>query len=419
VIIRNRFGSNVELRTSGEFGSSKIPAPWSGAISAAGVPVTQTEAYGLPAISNVIRSPAEIIAALPFLVYRRGDVRERAEASWQWQLLHERPSEECDTFEFFYDLALSLEATQNTFLQKAKSGQRVFELYVLDPQRVTVRRDKDTGEKLFDVYVSSSDVRRNLTTEEILHIRGFTPQPGGATGVSLLQANKDPVGAAIAMQRFEGDYFRNSGMSPFFFELGQGGNASQAQEMIDSYHAQHAKFGNRFRVSAVWGGTTVKPVPISMADAAFAETKKLSIEDACRIWRWPKELLELRGEEGPSDENAWSSRFLKFYLLPRLRRIERAFAADSDLFFGSNLVGEFLTAALERADFVSRIRAYKDAIQGGHMTPNETRQPENLPPHPDGDSLQFPVVGGGPLKSASANGVGSDEEAEEALSSLS
>lgn len=404
MILASRFG-NTELRT-GEFGqASRLTAPWRGALSAAGTIVTTTTAMGLPAVSNVIRSPAEILAALPYIVYEAGEVRTRAERSWQWQLLHDAPSDECDPYEFYYDLELSLEATQNAFVQKAKYNGRVYALYVLDPQRVTVRRDPDTGQKLFDVYVSTSRVERDLTSEEILHIRGFTPEPGGVAGMSLLMMHRDPVGASLAMQGFEGDYFRNSARSPFFFEM-QEGNAETAKAMVDSYHEQHQGAGNQFKVGAVWGGTKVVPLPLSMADAQFAEAKRMSVEDACRIWRWPKQLLEITDGQQQVDENAWTARFLKFYFLPRLRRIERAFQADPDLFpktgrgtgygYGSNLMGEFLTSALERADFVTRVRGYKDARQGSWITANEIRKMENLPPVDGGDEILITPVGAAP-----------------------
>lgn len=426
MILRTRHG-NVELRS--EFGwSSRITPPWVAALSASGEPVTVSTALGLPAVSNVIRSPAEIIASLPFIIYEQGDIRERAESSWQWRLLHDQPSAECDTFEFFYDIALSLEATQNAFIQKAKFDERVYELYVLDPQRVTVRRDRETGEKRFDVYIADGQVRRDLTTDEILHVRGYSPQPGGYCGVSLLWQHRDPIGAAIAMQKFEGDYFRNSGLSPLFFQLGERGNEQQAKAMIDAYNQGHQGAGNQFKVSAVWGGTTVQPISLSLNDALFAESKKLSIEDACRIWRWPKQLLELAGEDGPTDENAWTARFLKFYLLPRLKRIERSFAADPDLFpksgtgsgrfvGKSRLFGEFLTSALERADFVTRVRGYKDARQGSWITANEIRRMENLPPVEGGDEILITPTGSvpNPSNEPSQNGAGSDEAAVEVL----
>lgn len=395
MILATRYG-NVELRT--EWGnSSDIRPPWSAWMSSSGLPVTTTQAFGLPAVSNVIRSPAEIIASLPFMVYT-GEPKERAESAWQWRLLHDKPSTDCDPFEFFYDLVVSLEATQNAFMQKAKYQDRVYELYVLDPQRVTVRRDRETGGKRFDVYVEDGRVVKDLTSSEILHVRGFS-LPGAVAGTSLVQLHRDPLASSVAMQSFEGDYFRNGGVPPFWFTGAS--NATHAKEIIDAHLSAHSGSGNRHKPGALWGQIDVKSIPLSMADASYVDNKKLSVEDVCRIWRWPKELLELTSEPDPPDESAWTARFLKFYLLPRLRRIEQAFRNDPDLFPApvgrrKALFGEFLTAALERADFVTRVRGYKDARQGGWITANEIRVLENLPERPEGDELQVTPVGGAP-----------------------
>lgn len=396
LVILATLHGNVELRS--EFGhSSDLRPPWSAWVSSSGLPVTTTQAFGLPAVSNVIRSPAEIIAALPFMVYK-GEPRERADTSWQWKLLHDQPSLECDTFEFFYDLVLSIEATQNAFIQKAKFNERVYELYVLDPQRVTVRRDEETGEKLFDVFVGKGRIRRDLTTSEILHIRGFA-LPGAVAGTSLIQLHRDPLASAVAMQTFEGDYFRNSGVPPFWFTGAR--NTEHAKEIIDAHNREHAGAGNRHKPGALAGDIDVKSIPISMKDALIVDTKQLSIEDVCRIWRWPKEWVEAPSEPQQSDTSARTAELFKLYVAPRLKRIERAFAGDPDLFppaIGRRpaLFGEFLADGLERAAFVERVRGYKDARQGGWISANEIRKMENLPPKDGADELQLTPVGGAP-----------------------
>lgn len=405
MILRAR-NQDVELRT--EWGHSSDISNLRGAwLSNSGESVTQDRAFGIPAVSNVIRSPAEIIASLPYLVYEKGEGRERAENTWQWKLLHDQPSQGCDTYEFFYDLALSLEATQNAFIQKAKYNGRVYELYVVDPQRVTVRRDKQ-GRKRFDVYVDSGTVMKDMTSEDILHIRGFTPSPGGAAGVSLIHTHRDSIGAQLAMQQFEGDYFRNNAQPPFWFTGAK--NQQHAQDLLAAHNAAHQGGGHQWRPGAMWGEADVKQLPLSLEDAMFADAKRLSIEDACRIWRWPRELVELSSNSGVGSPGQSTDtvvqRMLKFSLLPRLKRIERAFASDPDLYppsgigtgrgAGSKLFGEFLTSALERADFVTRVRGYKDARQGSWITANEIRALENMPPVEGGDEVLITPTGSSP-----------------------
>jgi HK97 family phage portal protein len=396
----------MKFLSSSEWGTeSFIPSSGIGRISEAGVPVTNFSAYGVPAVASVIRSPADLIAAMPFVTYRqnlsdpRDSFRDRAEDTWQWELFHERPCDECDPFQFFYDLEVSLEATQNAFIQKAKLRNEVVALYVLDPQRVRVYCDPDdASRKLFDIYVGPYDVRKGLTTDDICHVRGFTLRPGDVAGTSLLDICRDPVGSAIAMQKFEGDYFRNHAVPPIFFT--GSANKQQAQDIADLHNAKHRGAGNQWKAGSLWGETDVKSIPISLKDAMFIEAKNMSIEDVCRIWRWPRSLMEIGEVREPTmDWNVIDSHMLKIYILPRLRRIERAFAADPDIFYGSNLYGEFLTASLERGDVHTRYDAYRLARQGGWVTANELRAMENFPPHENGDELQETPVGGAVNKS--------------------
>lgn len=398
MIIRTRSG-NTEIR-SGEWGTSwHIPQPGTNMVSKAGVLVNDEEVFGLPAVSNVIRSPSEVIASLPFMVYT-GKPRKRAEGSWQWSLLHDDPdSEGTGTFQFFNDLNVSLESVQNTFIQKVKRrkrSSRIYELKILDPQRVRCYIGKD-GYKKFDIYIGAGETLVGLDNREILHIRGFTPRPGSCVGMSLVAIHRNQLGNSLAMQAFEGDYFRNNAVPPFWFTGAK--NKEHAQDLVAGHNAAHQGAGKQRKVGALWGQIDVKTVPVTMDDAQYIEARQMTIEEACRIWRWPKELLELTQSASgrpPTDENQWMARAMKFYILPRLKRIESAFKSDPDLFDQGKYVGEFLTAALERADFITRMQGYKDARQGGWATANEIRDYENLPPRADGDTLLETPTGSAP-----------------------
>lgn len=392
--VRETLGG-AEKRSAGEWGMEHIiPSPWSGFVSDAGIAVTESDAYGIPAVSNVIRSAAGIIASLPFFVYTDTEVRQEARDSWQWSLLHDQPSEYCDAFRFWYDLALSLEATQNAFVLKVKGlgsrRGRLEELHVLDPHGVTVKWDKEAGEKRFVIY--GTEGADELTPADVLHIRGFTPNPGGLAGVSLITTHRNTLGSQRAMQQYEGDYFKRKGIPPFWFT--GAANPQQAKQIVDAYkmNRSNALQGDP---GGLWGVIDVKSIPLSMADAAYIDNKKLSLEDVCAIWDWPLWMIRDAGER-LTDPNARMSEFMRTKLLPRLVRIQSAFLADADIFANSRLFGEFKTAAMERGDVHTRYDAYRLARQGGWTTANELRALENLPPHAQGDELQETPVGGAP-----------------------
>ena len=70
MILASKWG-NKELRTQwGDSSPARSAAAW---LSSSGFAVTPDAAFGLPAVSNVIRSPAEVIASLPFIVYQDGE----------------------------------------------------------------------------------------------------------------------------------------------------------------------------------------------------------------------------------------------------------------------------------------------------------------------------------------------------------
>ncbi len=377
--------------------SGQIIVPYGlGAFTGAGVIVDQQTAYGLPAVNSVIRQPASLIATLPFKTYRNGPEGVPVEAldAWQFDLLNEAPNEETDSYQFFYDVALSIEASQNCFIHKIKSGSKIEALRVLDPQAMRVTRDQSTGPLTYKYYNNGKETP--IPADQVLHIRGFTPCPGNPVGVSLIHVLRDALGAQAAAQNFVGDYYRNNAQAPLYF-TGHA-NQQQAQDNRDLWNAQHQGSGAQHKPGFLWGNIDVKTVPLSMADAAYAETKRLSTEDACRIWHWPVHLMEISGDPPLRNEDMWTALFMKIYVMPRLRRIEKAFAADPDLFAGQELFGQFVVDEIERSDASVRAVAYKDFIQGGVYTPNEARALEKLPPKDGGDDIQFPLVGGGAIQ---------------------
>jgi len=88
--------------------------------------------------------------------------------------------------------------------------------------------------------------------------------------------------------------------------------------------------------------------------------------------------------------------FMRFSLTPRMRRIERAFAADRDLFPDRALYPRFDTTEFTRGDTATMASKVHQLVQVGVLSPNEGRAEIGLPGHPDGDALQLTPVGGAP-----------------------
>jgi HK97 family phage portal protein len=252
-------------------------------------------------------------------------------------------------------------------------------------------RDRATGEKRFDVWTDGR-VSRGLTAAEILHVRGPT-WAGGLVGMNPIQVHRHALGNAVAMEEFAGRFFRNDARPGVVIEFPQGVTEGQAKAWARAWDAAHAGLDNKHRTGIVGGGASVTTLPVSLEDAQFIEGQRYGVADVARIFRIPKSWLE-EGDIGDTAQEV--ERVTKFSLLPRFRRIERALAADADLFGQPDPYPEFLADALLRPDTERRYRAYKDARQGSWVTANEIRELENLPPIEGGDEIQQTPVGGYP-----------------------
>lgn len=393
-VVRTRYGGQVEVRARTLNWGPTIPSPWAGMSSAAGTVVTTESATGLPAVGRAIRLIGGLIGATAISVFegRRGNKREQPDTE-QAKLL-DNPYPGMSAFDWRHDIAVSLEATANAFVRKIKTSRgKLVALEVLPPRYVNAYLDAD-GSKVFDVSTASGWAR--VPANQILHIRGETVD-GGPFGVSRIAQHRDPLGAMLAAQRFEGAYFRNSARPDFVMEFPQGITVEQGRQWKAEWDSAHAGPDQQGQSRAIGGGAKIVPVPISMSDAQFIESKSMSVADVARIMD-VEELLLGGGISEQQDVQA-QDRFLAFQLPPRLARIEAALKADEDLFpLVSPLYPQFSAPPLMFASPTTRASVQHSEIQAGTLLPDEARADNGRPPLPDGlgQIPQVTPVGGAP-----------------------
>ena len=132
----------------------------------------------------------------------------------------------------------------------------------------------------------------------------------------------------------------------------------------------------------------------------FITSQRFGIEQVARIFNVPPALIAIAEPLQPGAAENLADHFLKFHLAPRLRRIEKAFRADAQLFGpgAQDLRVEFLADAILRPTTKDRYEAYLKGRQAGWLTANQIRELENMPPidQAGADELQTTPVGGAP-----------------------
>lgn len=365
-------GGNRELR----FGenAARIPQWPDHASSASGQYVSSETATGLPAVGRAFRLVAGTTAAISIHVYEgeQGEKQERR-TDWRARLL-DSPVYGKSRFDWAWDIAMALEAVENAFLLKRKARGKVVELDPIPTNSVTGRIDRD-GNKLFEVAGMGT-----LTTNDVLHIRG-----GGISGlpfgVSRIAQHRDPLGSMLAAQRFEGSYFRNHARPDVAIIFPAGVSRQQAEEWRPDWDAKYGGAENAGKAIPLGGGATITPIPLSLRDAQFIETRTLSVEDIGRICDVDPVLL---GTEPRTDARQTAMNvFLRLQMPPRLRRITEALKADPDIFGpGTALYPEFHVDDLMFIDPLTRAQVEHERIQDGTALPDEIRAGRGEPPIP-------------------------------------
>jgi len=361
-----------------------------------GAPIPE-KAVGLPALLGAISRGAHGVGMMPQIVYRgEAPYRERARDTWQWDLLHKRPSSDPGVvpLTFRADTAASLMGDGNAYIRKYKAGGRVLELGVLDPRQVEPKRRAD-GRVVFTDRTETPAVDR--TSDDIIMVRTF--QWGSSSrnrlkGISPITAARLLIAAGLGRQQFEALLYKR-GVRPgavlsFPGEIGQ----EEAEGWIDLFGSKYAGAERSHGIAALGGGATFTPLPVSLEDAQFVEAIRITTQQVGAIYGIPPVFLGDTAQQATDQD--WRM-LVTFGLGWIYMAIDQAMSADTDLFpQGGDLMVETLADALLRSDAPTRYAAYKDGRQGSWITANEIRAMENLPPVPGGDEILITPVGGAP-----------------------
>lgn len=394
MILATRHAGNREVRFGSLDAYTARPYPFERwGISAAGTGVTTENASGLPAVGNAIRLVAGVIGTMCLRIYR-GEAGQKTLVPNAPQETWLRGPTGMSEFDWLWDIAVSLESTGNALLLKAKASGRVVELVPVPADCWTGRTDR--GTKLFDVVVSDGK-HVTLTESDVVHVRGPNLF-GGPFGVSRIHQHRDPIGAQIAAQTYEGAYLRNHARPDVAIMFPQGITREQAEQWRDVWNSEYGGPNNAGKPLPLGGGATIQPIPVSsMRDQEWVANRQLGIADIGRIM--DVDAVLLGGNTMEADDRQGAERFLRFQLPPRLRRIERALKADLDLFpLGDTSYPAFDVNELMFADPLTRAQVQHQQIQNGSLLVDEARADNGRPPLPDGQGQipQVTPVGGAP-----------------------
>jgi HK97 family phage portal protein len=217
---------------------------------------------------------------------------------------------------------------------------------------------------------------REVDRDDLWHLRAY-PTAGSLLGLSPIAYAAETIGLGLAAQQYGAQYFRDSSTPSGYLTGDQLLTQAQADEMIARWEVRH----KTRRATAVLGkGLEFRQIMVPPEESQFLETQRLTVQQVCRIYGVPPELVAADAGNSMTYSNL-SERtlgLLKFAVDPWLVRLETAL---TDLVARGQYV-KFNRGSLLRADTKSRYEAHAIALQAGFLTIDEVRELEDREPMP-------------------------------------
>ncbi|MDW4548828.1 phage portal protein [Defluviimonas sp. D31] len=350
--------------------------------SATSLQIGPGTAMRVPAVACAVSLISETIGALPAKLFEH-ETKAAARIHPAYRLIHDEANEWTSAAQLRTQLTLDALTHGHGYAQVVRVGDGTpFELHRLDPSKVQQRAEPD-GEPFFLVQGERGQVRFSHT--EILHIEAFG-------GVSPITLGREAIALALCFETYMTSLFANGGRPSGIIKSGKVLDVDAKKKLAASWFNTHS--GRNAGGTAILDeGMDYQQLSMTLADSQFAENRLEQIREIARVFRVPPTMLfELtRGTWSNTEEMA--RQFYTVTLKPWLAAWSWAYAhvlLTSDE--RRELYVEFVTDDLLTTNAAARATAYGQYRSMGAMTANEVRSGLNLPPHPEGSTLQNPYT---------------------------
>lgn len=330
--------------------------------------VSGAQAMGLIGVYRAVSIVSTAAKQLPVGVWR-GGVEIDAPA------LIKQPNIDITRVAFVEQTVTSLALHGNAYwlLNRTSPSEAVNNVEVLNPSLMFVETDEKTGKVKQYRYGD-----KTYPVWKVKHLR-LLRTPGSHYGLGPIQAAQASLRGAIDLREYSANWFRDGGVPNGILKTEQQIEAGSA----DAIKARFMATQSDGRGVAVLGnGVSYQPIYLSPADAQFIESQGFTKTEVATLFGIPAIYMLADGGNSMTYTNSIQVdiAFVRYTLTQYLTEIEQAF---SEL-LPRGQDARFVVEGLLRADQKTRFEGYAIAP---HLTINEIRGIEGLPPIAGGDAL--------------------------------
>jgi HK97 family phage portal protein len=365
-----------------------------GAPSWTGRNVGVNEGLGVSAVWSCVGLLSDMVASLPLMTYRRlpSGGKGRAFDHPAYRLLHDRPNPEMTSYQMRETVMGHLLLRGNAYLNIVRNGYGLTELWLLNPDRMSLWRDKGGIYYAYSVKNANGAYEdRRLNASEVCHIPGLGWD--GLVGYSPIELMRQSIASNLAIQEYGARFFGNNGRPDGILTYKGRLEQKGVDRLKAEWESMHSGLTNAHRVAVLEEGATFQAMGIEPEHAQFLESRKFEKTEIATWFRVPPHLIS-----DVSGSTSWGTGieqqalgFVKFTLAPTwLARIESQL--NVDLFTVDEqqyLYSEFLLDGILRGDIATRYAAYAVGRINGWLNADEIRGLENMNAIKDGSGAIY------------------------------
>jgi HK97 family phage portal protein len=386
---RRRSGDDIGDRLWGDYGN------WG--LSNSGVTVSTSTAMRHVAVMACVSILSEDVAKIPLGVFKRlaNGGKEAATDHPLHRLLRD-PNDWQTGFEFKEMLQASLVLRGNAYAVTVRDGRgKPLYLVPIHPDRVGLF-EAPSGDYFYAVTRNGlhemamlRDQPILVPAEDMFHIR-WLPMWNSLLGSSRLAFVQESIGLSVGLEehqaRFVGQGARTGGILSTEQKLGK----EVREQLAADWQRMRAGPRNSGSSAVLEQGLKWQPLGLTMVDSQFIESRNFQVRDIARAFNVPPYKLAIEGESEGSAMVQQAQGYLNgpitSYCGRWTAKLEKFFEIDGIDTFVDWDYGHFM-----KADIMSRYTAYRQAVGGPWMKPNEARRAEGWSEVEGGDTVLQPT----------------------------
>lgn len=304
--------------------------------------------------------------------------------------LHRRPNGWQTAFEFWETVVLHLALLKNAYVFISRgAGDRILELIILDPLKVTPKRGADL--KLFYDVTGDDGLIRRFDQTLIWHLRGLSWN--GWSGLETIKLAREAIGLSLALEEAHARLHAN-GVQPSGVYSVEGGLTEPQHAQLTGWLKKHASGENRGAPLVLDRAAKWLSQQMTGVDAQHVETRNLQIGEACRAMGVMPIMI------GLADKTATYASAEQMFLAhevhtlaPLAARIEQSAEAAllTEVEADQGYAVKFYLQALRRGDYKGRQEGLQIQRRNGVINANEWRDLEDMNPREDAGGDQYIV----------------------------